>query len=116
MAMRRGWGRVLPSPSPYSTLIYLPVTLPISSGDEKSNLIPVPDGFGYSCPIPSPESFLLLIEIKVFCIPERNVVMHYPAKRLWKWMAIVKEKREAESVRHGRRKKRTMISECHFKV
>ncbi|KEH43272.1 hypothetical protein MTR_1g089550 [Medicago truncatula] len=48
-----GWGRVLPSPSPYPILIYLPVTLPIPNGDEKLNLIPVPDGFGYPRPIPT---------------------------------------------------------------
>ncbi|KEH37549.1 hypothetical protein MTR_2g041280 [Medicago truncatula] len=41
------WGRVLSSPSPYPILVYLPVTLPISNGDEKLNLIPVSDGFGY---------------------------------------------------------------------
>jgi len=46
------WGRILPSPSPYPTLIYLPVTLLISNGDEKSNLILVADGFGYTHLIP----------------------------------------------------------------
>ncbi|KEH25604.1 PIF1-like helicase [Medicago truncatula] len=50
-----GWGRVLPSPSPYPILIYLPVTLPIPNGDEKLNPIPVPDEFGYPRPIPVPE-------------------------------------------------------------
>ncbi|AES89950.1 hypothetical protein MTR_4g082170 [Medicago truncatula] len=49
-----GWGRVLPSPSPYPILIYLPVTLSIPNGDEKLNPIPVPDGFGYPRPIPFP--------------------------------------------------------------
>ena len=51
----RGGGRVLPSPSPYLILIYLSVTLSISNGDEKLNLIPVPDGFGYPRLIPVPE-------------------------------------------------------------
>lgn len=50
MAMEQGGGRILPSHSPYP----LPVTLPISIGDEKSNLIPVQDGFGYSRLIPIP--------------------------------------------------------------
>ncbi|AES68597.1 hypothetical protein MTR_3g010560 [Medicago truncatula] len=45
-----GWGRVSPSP----TSIYLPVTLPISNGDEKLNFIPIPNGFGYSHHIPVP--------------------------------------------------------------
>ncbi|AES73435.1 hypothetical protein MTR_3g104790 [Medicago truncatula] len=49
IAVRHGngvwWGRVLPSPSPYPILIYLPITLLISNGNEKLNLIPVPDGF-----------------------------------------------------------------------
>ena len=49
-----GWGRVLSSPSPSPNLIYLPVTLPIFNGDEKLNLIPVPNVFGYSCLIPVP--------------------------------------------------------------
>ncbi|AES79352.1 hypothetical protein MTR_7g064770 [Medicago truncatula] len=43
------WRQVLPFPSSYPTSIFLLVTLPISSGDEKSNLIPVSDGFGYPC-------------------------------------------------------------------
>jgi len=53
------WGRVLPFPSPYLTLIYLFVNQLISSGDEKSNLIPVPDRFEYprSIPIPAVETF-----------------------------------------------------------
>lgn len=42
------WGRVLLSLSPYHTLIYLLVTLPIPSRDEKSNFIFVHEGFGYS--------------------------------------------------------------------
>ncbi|AES73667.1 hypothetical protein MTR_3g107490 [Medicago truncatula] len=58
MAARHGngaeWGRVLPSPSPYLILMYLPVTLLISNGDEKLNFIPVPEGFGYPRPIPVP--------------------------------------------------------------
>jgi len=49
-----GWGRLLPSPSPYPILIYLHVTLLISNGDEKLNLILVPDGFGYPHLIPVP--------------------------------------------------------------
>jgi len=45
----------------------------------------------------------------------RNIVMFYLAKK-WFWlMAMVIEKREAESVRYGRRKERTIISECHLK-
>jgi len=52
---RAGWGRVLPSPFSSLTLIYLPVILPIPNGDEKLNLIPVPNEFGYSCPISSPQ-------------------------------------------------------------
>ncbi|KEH17555.1 hypothetical protein MTR_0008s0180 [Medicago truncatula] len=40
------WGWLLPSPSPSPTAIYLPVTLPIFNGDEKLNLIPIPNGFG----------------------------------------------------------------------
>jgi len=31
-------------------------------------------------------------------------------------MIMVKEKREAESVRHEKRKEKTMISECHLKA
>jgi len=64
-----GWGRVLPSPSPYPILIYLPATLPIPNGDEKLNPIPVPDGFGYPDPIPCNALFYLfnyLIEFRVF--------------------------------------------------
>ncbi|AES94667.1 hypothetical protein MTR_5g017000 [Medicago truncatula] len=45
-----GWGQVLPSPSPYPFLIYLPVTLPISNEDEKLSSISIPDGFGYPRP------------------------------------------------------------------
>ncbi|AES81509.1 hypothetical protein MTR_7g093550 [Medicago truncatula] len=45
-----GWGRVLPFPSSYLILVYLPVTLPIPNGDEKLNLISVLDGFGYPRP------------------------------------------------------------------
>jgi len=30
-------------------------------------------------------------------------------------MAIMKEKKEAESMRYGRRKERTMISDCDMK-
>jgi len=30
-------------------------------------------------------------------------------------MTMVKEKKEAESVTYGRRKERTMISDCHLK-
>jgi len=48
------WRRVLLSSSPYLTLIYLHVTLPISSGDEKSNLISVLDSSRYPRPIPIP--------------------------------------------------------------
>lgn len=48
------WGRVLPSPSSYPILIYLPFILPIPNGDEKSNLIPVPDGFEDPILIPDP--------------------------------------------------------------
>jgi len=51
---RTGWGRVLPSLSSSSTPIYLPVTLRIPNGDEKLNPISVPNGFGYSRPIPVP--------------------------------------------------------------
>ena len=47
-----GWGRVLHSSSPYLILIYLLVTPPIPNSDEKLNIIPVPDGFGYPRPIP----------------------------------------------------------------
>jgi len=110
-----GWGRVLPSPSPYPIPIYLPVTLHIPSVDEKSNLISVPDGFWYPRPIPIPtmDNFFK-IKIKVFFSPKRNVVMHYPAKIWWWSMTKVIEKREARSVRYGRRKERTMISECHL--
>ena len=46
-----GWRRVLHSPSLYTILIYLPITLPISNGDGKLNPIPVPDRFRYPCPI-----------------------------------------------------------------
>ena len=52
---------------------------------------------------------------KVFFGLKHNDVMYYPAKRWWRLMAMVMEKREAESVRYRRRKKRTMISECHMK-
>jgi len=52
-----GWGWVLPSPFSYPALIYLPVTLPIPNGDQKPNLIPVLDGFGYTHPIPVMENF-----------------------------------------------------------
>jgi len=50
---RSGDGFYLPRP-PYPTLIYLLVTLLIPNKDEKSNLIPIPDGFGYQRPIPIP--------------------------------------------------------------
>jgi len=56
-----------------------------------------------------------LIKIIVFFSLERSVAMHYPAKRSWRLMTMVKEKIEAESVRNGRRKERTMISDCHLK-
>jgi len=61
-----GWGRALPSPSPSPTPIYLPVTLPIPNGDEKLNLIPVPNGFGYTQ------------QFEFFLSFNGNVVMHYP--------------------------------------
>lgn len=64
-------------PSSYHIFKYLPVTLPIFSGDEKSNLIHVPDGFGHPrlIPIPEVDNFFFLLKIKVFFIPERKVVM-----------------------------------------
>jgi len=69
-----GWGRVLPSPSPYPILTYLPVTLPIPNGDEKLNLIP--DEFGDPIPIPVPvvNHFLLIF---LFSNPNGNIVKHY---------------------------------------
>jgi len=87
-------------PSIYHTPIYLSVTLLIINEDEKSNLIPILDGFRYLCPI-SAVNIFFLIKVKTFFIHERNVVILYP--------------REAESVRYGRRKYRSMISECHLK-
>jgi len=63
----------LSSPSP--TPIYLPITLPISNRDEKLNLIPIPNGFGYSHP--RSES-VFLNKKKFFLRFNGNVVMHYP--------------------------------------
>ena len=59
--------------------LYRPHTLPILSEDEKLNLIPVPDRFGYLCLITTVDTFL--IKVKVFFGIWRNVVMHYPVKR-----------------------------------
>jgi len=74
--MGRGGGQVLPSPSPYPILTYLPVTLPISNGDEKLNLIPIPDGFGDPIPIPVHvvNHFLLIF---LFSNPNGNILKHY---------------------------------------
>jgi len=55
MTMGRGGdGFYLPRPH---TRLYLPVTLLIFNGDEKLNLIPVPDGFGYPRPIPASNNY-----------------------------------------------------------
>jgi len=40
--------------------------------------------------------------------------MHYLVKRWWWSMTMIIEKREVKSVRYGRRKDITMISECHL--
>jgi len=92
-------------PYPYSAGIRNRISSPSSS----------PTSSGISAPSPSSYWTIFLIKIKIFFRPECNVVMHYQLKRLWWWMTKVIEKREAENVRYGRRKKRTMINECHLK-
>ena len=70
-----GWGQILHSPSPYLILIYLHVTLPISNGDDKLNLISVPDGFGYPCLIPVPVlNNFFLIKIRSFFATPREML------------------------------------------
>jgi len=64
-------------PSP--TFIYLSVALPIPNGDEKLNLIPILNGFGYFRPISVPVVInFFLIKKEFFLSFNGNIVMHYP--------------------------------------
>ena len=101
--------QVSPSPSSYPTHIHLPVTRPILNGDEKLNPIPVPNEFGYPVHISIPAMDNIF---NFFFNPRRDVVMHYPANREWRLMAMVIEKREVEIVRYGRKRERTLANEC----
>jgi len=107
-----GWRHVLPSPSLYPTPIYTyPLSYPCLTW-MRNRSHPRPQRVQVS---PSLQWIFFLIKIKVFFSSEHNVVMHYSENRWWRSMTMVMEKREAESVRYGRRKERTMISECHMK-
>ena len=78
-----GVGTGFTFPSLYPTLVFLLVTLSISNGNWKSNLILVPDEFGYPCLILiSAVDKLFFDKNKSIFSPERNVVKFLFSKEM----------------------------------